>query len=87
MPCTVALEDHEWKALYGFVYQTAQMPPGPPSLRDATRMVASFGGFLGREGDGDLGAQTLWRGLQRLEDVAAAWQLFSATRSPPSPRK
>lgn len=36
-------------------------------------MVASLGGFLGRKGDGEPGTQTLWLGLQRLDDLAAMW--------------
>ncbi len=40
------------------------------------RMVAELGGFLGRKGDGEPGAQTLWRGLQRLDDITLAWLAF-----------
>ena len=82
-PCTAVLEDHEWKALYAFVHQTPQVPPAPPSVREAIRMVASLGGFLGRKGDGEPGTQTLWLGLQRLDDIATAWRIFTLTRPPP----
>ena len=40
-------------------------------------------GFLGRNGDGEPGAQTLWLGLQRLDDIRAAWAIFSR-RAPPT---
>jgi len=40
-------------------------------------MVASLGGFLGRKGDGEPGTQTIWLGLQRLDDISAAWKVFS----------
>jgi len=43
----------------------------------AIRMVASLGGFLGRKGDGEPGTQTLWLGLQRLDDISEAWKGFS----------
>ena len=34
-------------------------------------MIARLGGFLGRKGDGEPGAKTLWLGLQRVMDFAA----------------
>jgi len=75
--CTVYFEDIEWKALVGFVHRNPIPPSKPPSLREAIRMVAGLGGFLGRKGDGEPGSQTLWRGLQRLDDIAEAWHLSS----------
>jgi hypothetical protein len=36
------------------------------SVRDFFRGLASLGGFLGRQGDGEPGWQTVWRGLQTL---------------------
>jgi len=36
------------------------------------RMVAGFGGFLNRTGDGFPGPQTLWIGLQRAADFVLA---------------
>ena len=56
----------------------------PPTLRDATRMVAGLGGFLGRKGDGDPGTETLWRGIQRLDDLAAMWTIFTNLQSCPT---
>lgn len=73
VPCTVFFEDTEWKALHTFMYKTPQLPQQPPSLRDAMRMTASLGGFLGRKCDAEPGTTTLWRGLQRLEDITAMY--------------
>jgi hypothetical protein len=58
----------------------------PPNLRDAIRLVAMLGGFLARKSDGEPGAQTLWRGLQRLEDVALGFNLARAYAGGPVPR-
>jgi hypothetical protein len=74
VPCTVFFEEAEWKALHTFIHKTPKLPPQPPSLRDAMRMTASLGGFLGRKCDGEPGTTTLWRGLQRLEDITAMYQ-------------
>jgi len=61
------------------VYSTGNRlaPVKPPSLREAIRRVACLGGFLGRKGDGEPGTQTLWLGLQRLDDITAMWQVMS----------
>jgi len=41
-------------------------------------MVAVLGGFLGRKSDGEPGTQTLWLGLQRLDDIAEMWKIMSS---------
>jgi Domain of unknown function (DUF4338)/Transposase Tn5 dimerisation domain/Transposase DNA-binding len=84
--CTLYFEDAEWKALMMFTTQNPVPPTKPPSLREAIHRVASLGGFLGRKGDGDPGTQTLWLGLQRLDDITAAISLMmrAATQSPVS---
>lgn len=72
---------------------TAQVPPelvavvskklgwrGTPqhiTLREFWRGVARLGGFIGRKSDGEPGWQTLWRGWQRLQDLA--WNLQMKT--------
>jgi hypothetical protein len=55
LPCTIFFEEAEWKALYILVNQTTDLPATEPTLREAVRMVASLGGFLGRKGDGEPG--------------------------------
>jgi hypothetical protein len=47
-------------------------------------MVAALGGFLGRKGDGEPGTQTLWRGIQRLDDLAAMWTIFTNLQNAPT---
>ena len=85
VPCTVYFSDTEWKALLTFVNRNPHVPAEPPSLREATRMVASLGGFLGRKGDGEPGTQTLWLGLQRLDDIAAMYEVFATMLARPPP--
>jgi hypothetical protein len=75
-PCTVYFEEAQWKGLMVFVTKNPLAPKEPPTLRDAIRLVASLGGFLGRKSDGEPGTQTLWFGLQRLDDISAVWQVM-----------
>jgi hypothetical protein len=51
------------------------------TVRDFVRGVARLGGFLGRNGDGEPGVRSLWRGYQRLQDMLVGYQLHD--RSPP----
>ena len=75
VPASVYFEEHEWQALVAFVTRQPEPPKAPPTLREAVRMVAMLGGFQGRKGDGEPGTQTLWRGLQRLDDIVEAYWL------------
>jgi Domain of unknown function (DUF4338)/Transposase DNA-binding/Transposase Tn5 dimerisation domain len=80
-PCTVAFEDHEWQALLAFKRPDQPLPSTPPGVREITRLTAELGGFLGRKGDGEPGSTTLWRGLQRLHDIASAFLIFKQHHS------
>jgi hypothetical protein len=82
VPCTVFFEQSQWKALYCFVHQQPTPPKEPPTLREAVRMVASLGGFLGRKGDGEPGTQSLWIGIQRLDDIEATWKFMAQNFAP-----
>ncbi len=75
-PCTVALETHEWQALYCYIHGTPIPPAEPPSLNQAVRWIAQLGGFLGRKHDNEPGVKVLWRGWQRLHDIAETWLLI-----------
>lgn len=85
VPCTVFFEDYQWQALVVYLSRNPQPPPRPPTVRQARLMVAQFGGFLGRKGDGNPGTQTLWLGLQRLEDLAAMYHVMRRPSASPPP--
>ncbi len=82
VPCTVFFEEAEWKALYAYVKQNSVPPDNPPTLREAIHMTASLGGFLGRKADGEPGTQSLWLGLQRLDDLASMWNFMACNFAP-----
>jgi Transposase Tn5 dimerisation domain len=78
VPCMVFFEEAQWKALVVFATENPRVPEQPPTLRDAIRMMAmSLGGFLGRNGDKEPGAETIWRGQQRLDDITRMWVLLT----------
>lgn len=74
-PCTLALTQVEWQALYSRIHRTTTLPEAVPTIRQAVRWIAQLGGFLGRKGDGEPGVTVIWRGWQRLQDIADTWFL------------
>jgi Domain of unknown function (DUF4338)/Transposase Tn5 dimerisation domain/Transposase DNA-binding len=82
VPCTVFFEEAQWQALVCFLKRTPVPPKEAPPLGEAMRMVATLGGFLGRKSDGNPGTQTIWLGLQRLDDIAATFAICTG-RTPP----
>jgi hypothetical protein len=81
MPCDLVFVDEEWRAVY-LVAKRQPPPEIPPSPGEMVRMVASFGGFLNRKGDGFPGPQSLWIGLQRTRDFVLALEAQRATHDP-----
>jgi hypothetical protein len=49
--------------------------------RTLTRAIARAGGFLGRNGDGDPGRLTIWRGWTRLRHQLIGDRLAAGKRS------
>lgn len=70
------LSADEWRALWCYQHQSGQPPCQPPSVREAVRWIAQLGGFLARRRDGEPGPIVVWRGLQELRAITAAWQRF-----------
>ena len=67
----------EWQALHAYTHRRRPkpLPTQPPTLREAVRMIAMLGGFLGRKSDGEPGLKTVWQGLSRLSDITTGWLL------------
>ena len=67
------LRDYEWKALCCHISKTPIPPKNPPSVREAVRMIAKLGGFLGRKNDKEPGMTYIWRGWEKLTLIAEFW--------------
>lgn len=67
-PCTLILEEYEWKVLWTLVHEE---PPyeahAPPTVAEAVKMIARLDGYLGRKGDGMPGVDSITHGLRELE--------------------
>ena len=74
--CTAILAEHEWQALYIRIHRTSTLPTELPTVHEVVRWIGQLGGFLGRKNDGEPGITVMWRGWQRLQDIATTWYLF-----------
>ena len=70
------LSGEEWRALWCYMQAESSPPRQAPTIRQAVRWLAQLGGFLGRRRDGAPGPLVLWRGLQQLRAITAAWKRF-----------
>ena len=75
--CEVFFREEEWKALCIHHAKNPRPPETPPTLNEAIRIMAKLGGFMGRKGDGEPGTTSLWRGIQRLDDITETFKIMS----------
>jgi hypothetical protein len=72
--CEAILQPSEWKAVWVAVHH--EKPPKiPPKLSVMVHLIAQLGGYVERP-KSEPGPQTLWTGLQRMYDLAWAWESF-----------
>jgi hypothetical protein len=81
MPCDEVLEEAEWKAVY-MVVMKKPAPVKPPTLEELVEMIAKLGGYQGRKQDGPPGPKAMWVGMQRMQDMATAYECFGPGQIP-----
>jgi hypothetical protein len=76
MNCEALFEPSEWKSVWMAV-KREKPPKKPPRLAEIVRLIAQLGGYVNRPNREDPpGPQTVWIGLQRMHDLAWAWDVF-----------
>jgi hypothetical protein len=75
LSCEAVFEPAEWQSVYQVVKREPP-PRRPPKLQEMIRLVAQLGGYVNRKRADEPGPQTVWLGLQRLQDIALCWKLF-----------
>lgn len=74
--CEAVFEPSEWKSVWMAVHRKTPPQP-PPRLGDLVRLMAQLGGYINRPNrEAPPGPQTVWLGLQRMQDLALAWDTF-----------
>lgn len=83
MDCEAIFEPSEWKSVWTVVKGTP-LPKKNPHLQELIKLIAQLGGYVNLPNRQDPpGAQTIWLGMQRMHDLALAWDAFGpgATKS------
>lgn len=62
----------DWAEIRAAYMRSKSGPPAAPTLNEVLRLIAGFGGFLARKGDGEPGVQTIWKGLRKIRIAAEA---------------
>lgn len=76
LDCEAVFEPSEWKSVW-MVTHRKPPPRKPPKLAEILRLIGQLGGYVNRPNRKDLpGPQTTWLGLQRMYDLACAWDIF-----------
>jgi len=86
LPATVYCEDMQWQALLVYASKNPKPPADPPTLYEAVRLLGRMGGHLGRKLDAEPGAEALWTGLQRLDDLTEMYRIMATPPPTPPPR-
>ncbi len=71
LPCDVVFDPEEWQAAWIVAHRNPP-PEIPPPLNIMVRLIAGFGGFLGRKHDGHPGPKAIWEGMQKVRAFAIA---------------
>jgi hypothetical protein len=76
LDCEAVFDPAEWKSVWMAVKR--QPPPRrPPRLGEMLPLIAQLGGYVNYPNRKDPpGPQTVWLGLQRMYDLALAWNTF-----------
>jgi hypothetical protein len=76
LDCEAIFDPAEWKSVW-MVVQGKRPPKEPPKLATILPMIAQLGGYVNYPNREDPpGPQTIWLGLQRMYDLALAWNAF-----------
>ena len=73
LPANLVFDPLEWQSSY--LLNKQSLPDGLPTINNVIRNLAILGGFLGRKSDGEPGAKSIWKGLQRIQDCIYGIQL------------
>lgn len=66
LPCSILLEEEEWKLLYCMIKKVKTAPYQCYTLKESILYLGELGGLKGAPSDGMPGAKVLWRGLEKL---------------------
>lgn len=77
MDCDLIFDSSEWQSVWSVTHRGEAIPERPPKLSEMVRLIASLGGYVIRPNRSDPpGVETVWKGMQRMRDLAWGWETF-----------
>jgi len=87
MDCEAVFDPAEWKSVW-MTIKGKRPPRKAPKLAEMLKLIAQLGGYVNYPNRKDPpGPQTIWLGLQRMYDLALAWNTFGPGAAKAPPRK
>jgi hypothetical protein len=87
LDCEAVFDPAEWKSVW-LTVKRQRVPRRPPRLGEMISLIAQLGGYVNYPNRKDPpGPQTVWLGLQRMHDLALAWNTFGPGARNNEPRK
>jgi hypothetical protein len=81
--CDLIFDPAEWQSVWSVTHRGEPLPAKPPPLSVMVRLIATLGGYVDRPNRRDPpGVETVWKGLQRMTDLAWAWETFGPAATP-----
>jgi hypothetical protein len=81
--CEMIFDPAEWQSVWSVTHRGEPLPSKPPPLSMMVRLIASLGGYVDRPNRLDPpGVETVWKGLQRMRDLAWGWETFGPGAQP-----
>jgi hypothetical protein len=77
MDCDLIFDSSEWQSVWSVIHRGESLPVRAPPLSVMVRLIARLGGYVDRPGRMDPpGVETVWKGIQRMRDLAWGWETF-----------
>ena len=77
LSCDVVFDASEWQSVWSVTHKGEPLPDQAPSLSLMVSAIARLGGYVDRgSGTSPPGVETVWKGMQRMYDLAWGWETF-----------
>ena len=77
LDCDLIFDPAEWQSVWTVIHRGGPLPEKPPPLSVMVRFIARLGGYGDRPSRKDPpGVETVWKRMQRMQDLAWAWKTF-----------
>ena len=77
MESDMVFDASEWQSVWMVLHRGEALPTKSPPLTEMVKFIAQLGGYVEHGSHpGPPGVETVWKGLQRMRDLAWSWETF-----------